>query len=1461
MNQLRHSLRSGPLAPPRDLGRLVARVACVVFALLGLVPPLAALLTRWAPMQQWAATETARLLDQELGLDASYSVHLSLWPLALELSDVTLRSSDGGAPALSAPRVSVRPRLFSLLGGQFDAGQIAIEEPSLRVVLRDGALANLKLRLPEAAGKSGNRRMPLGSVAITDARLSADIDGVLISSNAIDLDVFTETPQSFEVALRAATTGLITRRPKGAEAGDTEPVDEDVLCQLDARARVDRGEVLIRRLSLVGIGDTSPDANTRPSCNLDNLRGHPERLLMRLSGVRIGDLANDVPQITGHVLLQVPLELMQRYATAGPFTGWVQVSGELDVSRRTKFPEFHGKLRTGRVGLKGYTLAAHAEAELHLMNDQLLVSTLAAGYADGEVELRDVSIDLLKPGMPLVVRHGLGTGLTFPGLMRDLDVTENTIINLDLSRVVIEDFKGTLNPPALSGRLSVDAQDFAVFDRAVHDKARRHMIGVPRARIKGTFGVHTDSVRFDDMTAEFGKSVLQTSVHIGYDNTIDLVVQKGGTLELADASPLVNIPMAGRAELDVEMHGDMGDPVLTGSLQIADLWFSGFPLGNLSTDSLRFVPLVVDLERARLVSGQSVYELSRARLDFDTEATLVASAGVASDKLELRDFMAMWHFNEDPRWDGISGSGAVKGRVDYVLGGKGDPCDGGNLKVRGDLNLSRLSLFDEDYSNTVSSFDFSWFDIEASYLGMTLDVPSLSMRKGSGSLIGSFRITPGAAIHGEVIATQVPLSALQSTGPLGQRALGTLSAEAEISGTLDALAARVQARISPIRVGKSELPASQISVDLTPVAQASTRIGTTRCGAPQQAPFELGSFGADPPLGVFKTSGQLFGGQIQLSNVEITRQRAKHVRGRVAFKDFDLGAVLNLSPALAALDPAPGGRLDAVLELQNLALAKPLGATGKLRLERLSLDYAEAHVESVAPTELSLREGALGIPAFALRARTEGGQTGSFTLRGTIDSTRAQPEADLRLSLEPTALDGFVALIPGAERARGVIGGQISVTGPLSAPIYRGGFQLTNGAIYLRGSSQSLTEMDLQLSVVPGELIVEQGAFSIGGGRVTLRGNAPLTGFRLGELRAFITARGVALPLGPGVRATADADLRARWQPSAAQGALRKQALPQLVGSVVLNSFAYSRPVKMSANISDLAQRGKRTEFDAYQPEADVVSFDVTVRSQKPLLLSNNLIDASLRIEDDVLQLAGTNQRFGVRGALRIEPGGRIRLTKSEFEIQQGRVRFDDPTRISPLVDVTAVTDYRRYGGTSDPSKGPQTSAASNSGDWRITMHAHGDAETLRIDLSSQPQLSQDDIFLLLTLGLTRAEVSQVQSSTLGESVALEALGALTGADQVVTEAIPVIDEFRLGSFSSRSGRTEPAVTIGKRLSERIRAYVTSGLSEARDVRSNVEVKINRKVSIEGSYDNVNDISSSTLGNLGADIRWRLDFQ
>ena len=41
----------------------------------------------------------------------------------------------------------------------------------------------------------------------------------------------------------------------------------------------------------------------------------------------------------------------------------------------------------------------------------------------------------------------------------------------------------------------------------------------------------------------------------------------------------------------------------------------------------------------------------------------------------------------------------------------------------------------------------------------------------------------------------------------------------------------------------------------------------------------------------------------------------------------------------------------------------------------------------------------------------------------------------------------------------------------------------------------------------------------------------------------------------------------------------------------------------------------------------------------------------------------------------------------------------------------------------------------------------------------------------------------------------------------------------------------------------------------------NVEAALNRQLSVQGSYDNLNDVSSSPLGNLGVDLRWRLEFK
>src|SRR5690606_4785355 len=105
-----------PIVPDqhrRDAGRLISRILCGLFGVIGAIPLLAVLLVRSAPVQSWAAAETAKILREELGVEASYDVTLELVPLRLIIRDIVVPSSDGQGPALKAQTVQVTPRVFS----------------------------------------------------------------------------------------------------------------------------------------------------------------------------------------------------------------------------------------------------------------------------------------------------------------------------------------------------------------------------------------------------------------------------------------------------------------------------------------------------------------------------------------------------------------------------------------------------------------------------------------------------------------------------------------------------------------------------------------------------------------------------------------------------------------------------------------------------------------------------------------------------------------------------------------------------------------------------------------------------------------------------------------------------------------------------------------------------------------------------------------------------------------------------------------------------------------------------------------------------------------------------------------------------------------------------------------------------------------------------------------------------
>jgi translocation and assembly module TamB len=1459
--------------PRRDWGRVFARLCCLLFGLVGAVPFSVGLLVRTSVVRAWAAHETAAVLERELGLLARYRVEVQAWPLSIGLSDVRVEGSDGLGPALEAQRIAVRPRLFSLMSGRLDAGQIEVDGPRTRLVVRDGALSNVSYHLPKTEDRPRVRRAPFISVAVTDAALDVDLDGLVLRGRDIDLDVSAEDGPVFDIALRAGNQFIVRERDV-LSVDSTEPgpraVDEDVLCQLDARFRLARNSLLIRRLSLLAVADLDGHRGTAPSCDAppDDAR----RVELTLAHVQASLPQDGKFEVEGNVHARAPVALTNRFVRFPPLKGYLTLDLDGRYGRTSVLPTLRGTLGGKGLEIERYHLMSDLSADVSVEEDTLRAEQIVLGFAEGTIAVRNIVVEPLKKGAPIRIGSTDATNVRFAPMMRDLGVTPHAHVNWTYKTTRVGTMEGTLAPLKLDAEFNATTGDFEVFDRAVDDPARRHMIGVKDARVTGHASIRPDAVIFRNSRIDFGESHIEASVSLGFLNDIVLSVAPSSRVELANISPLGVLKMAGVSTLGAEMKGKFTDPTLIGDLSVTGFSLDGFPLGDISSSKVRFRPLVVDFSELHAKKGKSSFDVPTGRLDFDGPATLVADAVVDATDLYLRDFLHMWHFDTDPRFDAVDGHGRTKATVHYDLGGHGDVCGGGLLVVRGAAHMNSMDLFEEHYDSLDSEFAYNWIDRDAADLGLDVDIRSLTLKKGRGSIFGSGTIRRGGLVRAELVADDVPLSRLQALGSTAKLLDGSASAVATIGGTIDEMEADVDLKVSPVRAFGSLLPASKLHVALVPLKKNTKVVSRSRCGQPITPPFERADFDRDAVQGTFHATGELFGGQVSFDDFKVTRQRKKTTSGVVNMKGLDLSA---LGGGFDGSKDAEGGErrdltgsLTGSVAIAAFPLDNPERMRASLNLAALDVRSSAGRLalKSAAPV-ISIGDDRLALPPLDFEFSASGGLRAKVAIAGEMKHLSTSPEMNLSARVAPIELSSLASLFPRVDRASGTLEANLNVTGRMAAPVYVGEAHLKKGEVTFRGFPMPLSDVNVDLAIGGGEVRVVRSTATVGGGTVSIAGRAPINGFRLGDVTSIVTAKGVSVPIVEGIAMTCDADLRAEWKEKSSEE--EESVLPRISGDIALTSFSYTRPIGIgTADIGAIAQRDRRKLFEAYDPADDFVTFDLRLQSRDPLRLRNNLVEAQLVVDSDALVFSGTNQRFGLRGRMRLLPGGRIRLRANEFEVRQGFVRFDNANRIAPNVDITAVTEYRRYSATSPTSAPGSTSAGATGstahagGIWRITLHAYGDADNLRLDMTSEPALSQEDILLLLTIGMTRAEVDQLQASSIGGTVALEALSSLTGADSAVKKAVPVIDDFRFGSaYSSRTGRTEATVTLGKRVTDQVRANVTSGLSENREIRSNLEWKLTPKVSVQGSYDNVNDVSSSSLGNLGADVRWRLEFE
>jgi translocation and assembly module TamB len=1486
----------------RDWGKRLARVLCVLLAMVGMLPLGATLVVRSAWARTWAANETEGLLAAQ-GIKARYALALHVWPLALELDDVRVDSTDSGPPFLQSDRVRVRPRLFALLAGKLAIDQVELDVPRVRAVVKDGKLANLTLPSQGSSAKpKWPERAPFNAFALTDAAVDLDVDGTRVTVASFDLDVTSEQElgtdgATFEVALRVGRAEVHRPRvtPEGARA-----VDDDVLCGVEGRVRIESTQLLVRRLDGAGSADLDAAEGATPPCDLPT--DDKRRVELSLGHLHVvyptGDGA--VPPIDGHVRVRAPIGLVERFAAMPETDGWVGVEADVRYARDAILPEVAGTLEAHDVRLAQYSFADELHSQISVRDNKIASPMTTVRFAEGLVTLSDTLVDPLSKNGARLERTRLDVAnVSFTALMRDLGVHPHSYVGWDIREMHSTPLSGSLSPLKIDGDFTAKTYTFGVYDRPAEDRARERVFGFSEAALAGHVSVRPNALQFVDVHATLPRSHIDGGFcSIGFHNDLRVDVPKL-VADMDDLSPIGPVTMHGRVEASAKISGTFSHPEPEGDIQsIAGLVIGDIAFGDVSSGHVKVDVLTPEVEITALHARrrESAYDVPTATLRFGKGFAVNAVGQSAS--FGLRDLLSMFALDEDPRYDGIDARIATRADVHVALGGAEDQCGSGYLQIDAKSHLSDVNLFGEKFAQGDADASVRWYDRVQGIAGADVDLRSFVLSKvqpptgtraaAVGTVLGSASIRRGGALAADVMIENLPLSRVDSLGSVAPQLDGAVSGVAHVAGSLDdmrpdaALVATAQLDFAGTRVRQVALPPSHLEVGLTQRFPQQKRVmGHTRCGAAIGPPFDKAAYLADTSShGEWTLDGGLLGNTVQLGHVIITRAKAPHVSGRVSLRGLDLGmlAKLGASRKSEAEEGPPGspaaapveGQLWAEVTAEDVPLDAPAGSRAQVLLGPTVVSRGGQKLTLQPPaTPLVLEGDTLTLPPLKVTLDTPDGFQGGFEVTGTVDRVTTDPTLALAARLDPVDLAVLERFVPKVDRASGSIQGSIQITGKATAPAIAGELTARADAIEVHGLPGAITDMSIDVKASATELSA-RGAAKFAGGTVNLRASLPVRGFEVGALDSHIMARGLRMTPADGVATTFDADLDVGYDGKSVGG--EGAPLPRVTGEVTLESLDYTRPISLTTDLSQLGGRAKRTQVNAYDPSLDVLAFDVRVQSRRPIVIKNNLVEVQLAIDSGSLEITGTNQRLGLRGSLKTLPGGRFHFQSSDFDVRQGLIRFEDPTRIDPNVDITAVTEYRRYtdtsagaaagAGTAGASGAASTGSTRGGALWRITLHAYGDADNLRVDMTSEPSLSQEDIVLLLAVGMTRAELDQLQASSIGASIALNYIGAASGADRALKKALPVIDDFRFGSaYSTVTNKTEPQLTIGKRLTNDVRVSVTTGLTEDQELRSNIEWRLNNRLSVQGSYDNINDVSSSVLGNLGVDLRWRLEFE
>jgi autotransporter translocation and assembly factor TamB len=433
----------------------------------------------------------------------------------------------------------------------------------------------------------------------------------------------------------------------------------------------------------------------------------------------------------------------------------------------------------------------------------------------------------------------------------------------------------------------------------------------------------------------------------------------------------------------------------------------------------------------------------------------------------------------------------------------------------------------------------------------------------------------------------------------------------------------------------------------------------------------------------------------------------------VTSADIDLARVARL---LGSTLNGIGGTL-AARATARVPLAEPRRGDGVVSIDPLRLVAAGDTWESPNPVQLRWAQGTLSLAEFRLTAKKDGFVSGA----GTVS---ADGRLDGRASAQ-LPLDLLTAMRPEIRESDGVLDLSVRASGTLSAPTFVGDGAVHRASLLFRDRPEALRDIEARFALSTQGVQVKDATASMGGGRVQAQGALALQGWQAGGYRFKLQAKNVALGEIEGFSSAWDADLEL--------SGLTREA--QLTGQARLVRGAYRRDLTVLSVLMSPAQ-------------AASVEPTTPMRLRIRADLDDNLVvrsrSADLRA-GGVLNVEGTTARPIVFGSVESRDG-RITFRGRDWSVTNASVRFADPRRLDPYLEVLATSRIAEYD---------------------VTMQVTGPVSNITVRFSSTPRLSQNDLLSLVAFGATGAALRESPVTVLlgeaGKLLATNVLGVEPG--------------------------------------------------------------------------------------------------